>query len=142
MRSELRGRRLACHCVGRVVIGEGGERLPDACLPCHGHSLAAAANCTSRQLAQIGDAIHNQHDLTVQTAHPAPDALRHTISPQLQERDADAVVTRGSRRANGPPGRRTPALTRARSARDAHDDGLVTESPNTFSGSAGPLVGI
>ena len=107
-RSELRGRRLACHCVGREVVDDGGGRLPDACLPCHGHSLAAAANCTPRQLAQIAEAIHAQRSLTIPTADPTPDTLRHTISPQLQERDTDTVVTRGSRRANGSTGRRTP----------------------------------
>ena len=58
VRGELRGRRLACHCVGRRVVDGEGVRVPDACLPCHGHSLAAAANCTTRQLAQIAEAIH------------------------------------------------------------------------------------
>ena len=66
----------------------------------------------SRQLA------HTQRVLTVQTADPAPDALRHTISPQLQERDADAVVTRGSRRAKMAPQVGGPPPSHARAARE------------------------
>ena len=80
-RSELRGQRLACHCVGREVCDDGGERLPDACLPCYGHSLAAAANCTPRQLAQIAEAIHAQRAPTDQgSCFNVNLLLRHTVS--------------------------------------------------------------
>ena len=55
--TELKGRVLACHCVGRPCITEEGDEVEDACLPCHAHCLAALANCTSRQRSQLVAAV-------------------------------------------------------------------------------------
>ena len=61
VRTELKGRTLACHCVGRPCITEEGDEV-DACLPCHAHCLAALANCTARQRSQLIAAVRRRAD--------------------------------------------------------------------------------
>ena len=59
--AELKGRVLACHCVGRPCVTEDGDEV-DACLPCHAHCLAALANCTARQRSQMVAAVRRVCD--------------------------------------------------------------------------------
>ena len=75
VRSDLRGRTLACHCVARPCI-EAGNIQTHACLPCHGHCLAALANCTQRQFATALTILHP----TTLAAPPRP-----RLSSQLTE---------------------------------------------------------
>ena len=75
VRSDLRGRTLACHCVARPCV-EAGNIRAHACLPCHGHCLAALANCTKRQFETALTILHP----TTLAAPPRP-----RLSSQLTE---------------------------------------------------------
>ena len=128
-RGELRGRRLACHCVGRPVVDAAGERVTAACLPCHAHSLAAVANCTDRQLQQL--------TLSVCPASPASHALRHTSSPSLQERPAVGVHTEACEACDEPlegNDAPAPAPSPRAQARAAAPDDRVNDCPISISG--------
>ena len=68
VRGELRGRFLACHCVARPCVEADGAQAR-TCLPCHGHCLAALANCTSRQLDQALAALRSAPSAVEATCH-------------------------------------------------------------------------